>query len=276
MNDWHRVGRNHPCEICNHTDWCTYVTDGACCMRVESPRPMHNGGWWHRSGHLTAVQPLAVKARPIAGPAPDFLTLITRWRNEKAGELEPYAAQLGVGKQDLIDLHVCWAKEYQAFAFPMYNPNGDIVGIRLRNDFRKWSVKGGHQGLFIPYAAVKRFPVHTVMIVEGPTDTAAGLALGFFTIGRANNLVGNEMVIQVLNELHPRDAIVCYDNDEHIDSMGKRIRPGPMGAERLIRLLKCRVTRFVPPTKDLRSFLTSGGDSDLINSLVGNTIRTSV
>jgi hypothetical protein len=113
------------------------------------------------------------------------------------------------------------------------------------------------------------------MIVEGPTDTAAGLSLGFFTIGRPNNLVGNEMVVAVLKELQiVKDVIVVYDNDEHIDSMGKRIRPGPIGAERLIKCLKQRVTRFVPPTKDLRSFKQSGGTSQLIHSMLGNTVRT--
>jgi hypothetical protein len=199
---------------------------------------------------------------------------MNRWESHREGELESYAALLGVGQQDLRDLHVCYASEYKAFAFPMRHPDGTITGIRLRNEFRKWSVKGSHQGLFIPFMAVRRFPVHTVMVVEGPTDTAAGLALGFFTIGRPNNLVGNEMIAEVLNDLPVKDVIVCYDNDEHIDAMGKLIRPGPMGAERLIERLKHRVTRFVPPTKDLRSFLTSGGSRSLLLSTTSSTIRT--
>jgi hypothetical protein len=235
---------------------------------------MHNGGYWHRSGHLTAVQPLAGKARPAAGPAPNFSKLIANWREESAAELEPYAATLGVGRQDLHDLHVTYAPEYRAFAFPMYEPGGLIVGIRLRNEFHKWSVRGGHQGLFIPFAAVKRFPVDPLLIVEGPTDTAAGLALGFFTIGRPNNLVGNDMIVEVLNGLPVKQIIVCYDNDEHLDSMGKRIRPGPFGAERLIKCLRQRVTRFIPPTKDLRSFLNSNGSRELLLSITSNIVRT--
>lgn len=245
-------------------------------MRVESDRPMHNGGWFHRRGSSTLERPadcrkMTVQFRPHA---PDFRKLIDGWRREKAGELESYAATLGVGRQDLNDLHVCWAKEYQAFAFPMCDQDGEIVGIRLRNDVHKWSVKGGHQGLFIPFAAVKRFPISTVMVVEGPTDCAAGLALGFFTIGRPNNMVGNDMVAAVLSELRPSDVIVCFDNDEHVDSMGKLIRPGPFGAERLIKTLKHRVTRFIPPTKDLRSFLQSGGTHDDIQSVLRTSVRT--
>jgi hypothetical protein len=277
MTEWQRVNRNHPCEICNHTDWCTFTVNGSCCMRVESIHPMHNGGWWHTSARPGSNrQPVPYKgtALPLSYAPIDFDKLITRWRKEKAGELESYAATLGVGKQDLDDLHVAYAPEYRAFAFPMYRPDGTIAGIRLRNEFHKWSVKGGHQGLFIPFAAVKRFPIDPVMIVEGPTDAAAGLALGFFTIGRPNNLVGNEMIVEVLNSIPVKSIIVCYDNDEHLDSMGKLIRPGPVGAERLIKYLKYRVTRFVPPTKDLRSFLTSGGTRDLLLSTLTNTVHT--
>lgn len=245
-------------------------------MRVESSRNMHNGGWFHGRGSSTTERPTHTRttAVQLRTHAPDFDQLMNRWEREKAGELESYAALLGVGQQDLRDLHVCYAPEYKAFAFPMRHPDGTITGVRLRNEFHKWSVKGSHQGLFIPFMAVRRFPVHTIMIVEGPTDTAAGLALGFFTIGRPNNLVGNEMIVEVLNDLPAKDVIVCYDNDEHIDSMGKRIRPGPFGAERLIKCLKQRVTRFVPPTKDLRSFLTGGGSHSLLLSLTSSIIRT--
>jgi hypothetical protein len=246
-------------------------------MRVESTRSMHNGGFWHPvagSSWGRAMRPKAHEVGSTPTRPPDFEALIARWRREKAGELEPYAATLGVTRQDLDDLHVCWAPEYQAFAFPMSNAQGDIVGIRLRNDVHKWSVRGGHQGLFIPFAAVKRFPITTVMVVEGPTDCAAGLALGFFTIGRPNNLVGNEMVVEVLNELKPKDVIVAYDNDEHVDSMGKLVRPGPFGAERLIKCLKQRVTRFCPPTKDLRSFIQTGGTRELILAICSHTVKS--
>jgi hypothetical protein len=235
---------------------------------------MHNGGYFHPSGHLNAVQPLASKpARPIVGPTRNFSALIERWRREKAGELEPFAAILGVERQDLMDLHTCWANEYKAFAFPMYNPGGDVVGIRLRNDFHKWSVKGGHNGLFIPWGALKRLPLDVVMICEGPTDTAAGLALGIFSIGRPMCLGCEDMVSEVLKQIKPKTLIVCFDNDERVVN-GKRIRPGPIGAERLISHLRCRATRFVPPTKDLRSFLTGGGSRSLLLSIIGGTVRT--
>jgi hypothetical protein len=245
-------------------------------MRIDSPRPMHNGGYWHPARGSSTTEQRAYNPKTavqLRTHAPDFTALIARWRREKAGELEPYAATLGVGRQDLDDLHVAWAPEYKAFAFPMHNANGEVVGIRLRNDVHKWSVRGGHQGLFIPFAAVKRFPITTVLVVEGPTDCAAGLALGFFTIGRPNNLSGGEMIREVLREIPAKDVIVCYDNDWHVDSMGKRIRPGALGAEKLIKELRRPVTRFIPPTKDLRSFLQEGGTRNLLLSVVQSTVR---
>lgn len=279
MTGWQRVSRRDPCKICGKGDWCTYTDRGACCMRVESCKPMRNGGWWHSGGGKAPFVAVGepVRTLPRSGtPPPNFAALISRWRKEKAGELEPYAATLGVGKQDLDDLHVAYAPEYQAFAFPMYKPDGSISGIRLRNSQRKWSVLGSHNGLFIPFAAIRRVAsLNPVLLVEGPTDTAAGLALGFLTIGRPNNLTGGEMIAEVLKELQIiKDIIVVYDNDEHIDSMGKRIRPGPMGAERLIKVLCRPVHRFIPPTKDLRSFLTNGGTRELLLSVVRSTVHS--
>lgn len=275
---WNRVNGRNPCRICGKSDWCTYTLDGACCMRIESDRSMRNGGWFHSftGGSSTIEQraynpPMAVQLR---SRPPDFSKLIAKWQDQKAGELESLAATLGVEQWSLKDLNVCWAKEYDAFAFPMYDPGGNIVGIRLRNSQRKWAVVGSKQGLFLPFGAVNRWGAEVVLIVEGPTDTAAGLSLGFFTIGRANNLTGAEMVVATLEQLPVKEVVVCYDNDEHLDSTGKRIRPGPVGAERLIKSLKYPVTRFVPPTKDLRSYLTSGGTRKMLLSTIGNTVRT--
>lgn len=42
-----RVNRQHPCPICGHTDWCTYTSKYAVCMRVQSDKEAKNGGWVH-------------------------------------------------------------------------------------------------------------------------------------------------------------------------------------------------------------------------------------
>lgn len=42
-----RVSKKHPCKICGHTDWCSYNSRIAICMRVQSPYQSRNGGWVH-------------------------------------------------------------------------------------------------------------------------------------------------------------------------------------------------------------------------------------
>ena len=54
--------------------------------------------------------------------------MIDRWRRERK-EAQTYAATLGVGRQDLQDLHVCWAPDTRLLPFPMCDPNGNIVGF---------------------------------------------------------------------------------------------------------------------------------------------------
>jgi hypothetical protein len=275
--EWHRVNRHRTCEICDHADWCTYSDLGACCMRIESQRPMRNGGWLHLARSSKVEQPLykrQVAGSTPAAPTVDFKKLIDRWRKEKAGELEPFAATLGVHQQDLVDLHACWAPDYHAFAFPMFAADGSVVGIRLRNEQFKWSVKGSHPGLFIPFSAVRRVPLDMVLITEGPTDTAAALAIGCFAIGRPSCRGCEEMIVDVLRQIGVREIVVVYDNDEHIDKRGRKIRPGPEGAERLARVIPFRVSGFVPPTKDLREFVTIGGTRELLLSVIRNNFKT--
>jgi len=47
---WKRVSRAIPCSVCGKPDWCTYTGSSACCMRIESLRPLRNGGWLHAGG----------------------------------------------------------------------------------------------------------------------------------------------------------------------------------------------------------------------------------
>jgi len=223
---------------------------------------LKNGGWAHKtlSGDLTSVQPLAVKARPIAGTAQNFASLIKTWQSQRNGELEPYAATLGVDRQALVDLGACYAKEYRAFAFPMCLPSSEVVGIRLRSDDRKWAVKGSHAGLFIPFNRISK----KLLICEGPTDTAAGLTLGYFAVGRPACLGCEQMIAELIREACLSEAIIVCDNDA----------PGIRGAEKLAQALQCRTVCVVPPTKDLRAFVSAGGTAQLLESLTESCVRT--
>jgi hypothetical protein len=127
-------------------------------MRVESAVPMRNGGFWHaNNGHVNRTRVVYRPARaPVQPVAIDVGKLLADWRARSAGELEPFAATLGVSKTALESLGCVYAPEHRAFAFPMYDSSGKAVGIRLRNhEGRKWAVTGSKQGLFLTNEMVK-------------------------------------------------------------------------------------------------------------------------
>jgi hypothetical protein len=130
---------------------------------------------------------------------------------------------------------------------------GKCVGIRLRaEDGRKWSVRGGHEGIFVP-----RGTARVAYIVEGPTDLAACLTLGLWGIGRPS-CRGSVAHTQVaINRLHIQRAILVSDNDG----------PGIEGAKALASELQIPIAAMLLPAKDLRQFLAYGGTRMLLDSL---------
>lgn len=283
--NWIRVSRQQRCPQCDKPDWCLISPDSRAviCMRIESNHPLKCGGWLHRKEGDVTLNPRKTSrvsngaSKVQSSDAPDFSKLIETWQSQRNGELEPYAATLGVSRQSLLDLGTCYAKEYRAFAFPMYSTSGEIVGVRLRSDTRKWAIKGSRSALFIAWNAI-RLGIKKILIVEGPTDCAAGLTLGFFTIGRPNCSGCVEMVVEAVRQLGVAESIIVADNDERWTEVKpgdwRYIRPGIYGAERLAEALPCRSVRVALPTKDLRAFIGRGGTRQLLESLVQSCIRT--
>lgn len=268
IREWERATRQHPCAICEKPDWCTKGETGWCCMRVESTITLKNGGWFHpfdRDRRTNRPRP-QLSAPAARGPAPDFTRVMAEYRQSTNGQVGRLAYDLGVSERSLKALGTAYSPHQRAFAFPMADSGGAVIGIRLRtDDGKKFAVKGSKQGLFLPDLEVAALDPRTVLICEGPSDTAAALTLGLYAIGRPACLGCEEMVAVALAILGARDVIVCYDNDG----------PGARGADKLIANLKgFRVRRFVPPTKDLRNFLHLGGSMELLLSMTSNSIRT--
>ena len=83
-----------------------------------------------------------------------------------------------------------------------------VIGIRLRNDRgQTWAVTGSKQGLFMPDS-----DPGTTLIVEGPTDAAAAVDLGFDVIGRPACLGCDEM-IRTKVEGYPGAPFIAADAD---------------------------------------------------------------
>jgi hypothetical protein len=176
--------------------------------------------------------------------------------------LRGLAHRLGVSVASLRRLHVgevspSLASEFNigwalgAFAFPMRDADGIIVGNRLRlRSGDKRAVPGGHEGLFVPDGIKSG---GTLFVAEGPTDTSALLDLGYACIGRPSCTGARSETIAFVTRLVPRSVVVVSDAD----------RAGRDGAATLARSLvaHCADLRIIcPPTgcKDARDWVRAG------------------
>lgn len=238
---WVRVNRSAPCPICEHDSWCGVAVDGlhCICMRTESGRSTSNGGWLHRLGHH-----LPVPRRPrrdLLPPPVDLDALnrsYVRAGRSRHAQIVALGTQLGVHPDALVALGLGWSGT--AWSWPMHNQERAVVGIRLRDPTtgRKWSVRGGREGVFLASLGPR---AETVFIVEGPTDAAAILTLGEYPLGRPNCHGG----IAICQELvRGRRVVVCSDRDA----------PGRRGSATLACRLAhlCADLRMIEPPKDFK------------------------
>jgi hypothetical protein len=177
------------------------------------------------------------------------------------GRLDRLAKALCLSDQGLGRLGIGWCDESRAWSFPMQGGRSQVVGIRLRTELgRKFSVRGGHEGVFIPTGLVGGC---TLLLPEGPTDTAALLDLGFEAVGRPNNNGGKGAILALVHRLCPVEAIIVADNDG----------PGRDGALGLAQRLVIHVPRLriiTPPRgiKDARAWKQAGASHEEIQGAI--------
>jgi hypothetical protein len=259
--EWVRVSRSNPCPVCGRPDWCTLSTDGrtVSCMRIESDRQARNGGWLHATdGPRRPVASLRQEKAAAAGLDPAPL-----WRDwlaaTDARELVRLAVGLGVDSAALRALGAAWAPPHRAWAFPMRDATGAIVGLRLRaEDGRKWAVRGGHEGLFVPDTP----PEKVLALCEGPTDTAAALTLGLHAIGRPSCTGAVVQTVEFIRRGRYGRVVLVPDKD----------RPGREGAARLARELPVPYATVIPPAKDLRAWVAQGAKREAFDTVLRHAI----
>lgn len=281
---WSAVSRRRPCPICGKPDWCSLAADGsrALCMRVGD-RAEHSVVLSHGIGYFHRLTPDTSPRLCSAPPVPrqqfdlDFEAIVARWQLAPPRPVQELAEQLGVDEVGLRRLDVVWAADRNAWAFPMHDDRRTVVGIRLRGDNgSKFSVSGSHAGIFVPRGLESR---PQLLIVEGPTDVAAALTLGFDAVGRPSCTGGAGHIANLLQFGRRRDVVIVADSDPPGIAAANQFNvlrlsgqlassqlegPGQAGARLLADRIcgVCRSLRIidVEPHRDLRAWLRAGGD----------------
>ncbi len=280
-SEWREATKGEPCPICEKPDWCSLTgpekaIKAVVCMRVKSDNKRPNGGWLHRLRDDEWRRPLKRARRRVVvdtvSPAMDRrLHDFERFAATCYGVLSPaereqLATDLGVSVDALAALQVGWSTEHRAYTFPMYDAAGAVRGVRLRGrNGRKWSVRGGREGLFVPQATGGDATV-CLLVCEGPTDAAALFDLGFDAIGRPSCTGGVQFVCELVQSRRPNEVAIIADADT----------PGLLGANNLASVLavyvhSVRVVTPPPGVKDARDWKRQGATPDEVLMRIAET-----
>jgi hypothetical protein len=274
-DEWQRVSKARPCPICGRPDWCLYLGPASdpevvICPRVESSKRAGEAGWLHvlrdernRGTRTTRTRHVTLRPQVAGGPEEADLGKLAKVYADALPSpslrLALLARRLGVSEDSLRRLGVGWSAQHWAWTFPMKDAAGEVRGIRLRNtDGRKWAVRGGREGLFLPDGldASRR-----LLVCEGPTDTAAALDMGCAAVGRPSCSGGVDLLLRLVRARRPTEVVVVADGD----------LPGQRGARTLAAELAGYVPAvrvITPPAKDLRAWLQSGATANDLATLI--------
>ncbi len=255
MRQWTRVSKAHPCPICKKPDWCIMAPDGTAviCPRTESGRYIDGSGYLHtlkNTRHWIRETILATKD-PEA--LPEHNGVIAKLAEQCCDErllyaLADEATKLGLQIEALRSLGCGWFGSGRALSIPMRRMSGGVIGLRFRDrSGRKWSAKGSKNGLFIPSTFD---PTRSVVVVEGPTDTAACLGIGLNAIGLASSCMSWRIVAEAIVD---RRAVFVLDNDGRNSEAGKHVARLAMQSAayaKEVRVVLC-------PVKDMREWIVS-------------------
>lgn len=267
-----RVRRDWTCLVCEKGDWCLRAEDDSVCIcaRVQSQQPKGEAGWLHKLNKDFTRPAWRPVKRPEAKPSVDWLGLCNQYRRAcRRNSLQWLANDLGVSAGSLKRLRVGWNEQRRAFSFPMREANGNPVGIRYRAySGAKFSELHSSEGLF--FLPVDLIPDYLV-IVEGASDAAAMMDLGFLSVVGRANCRGNVGQIETLcRRLNPQVVVMIPDSDF----------VGVQGANQLrLRIERqsiCVKTLVLPnEIKDVRACVQSTKNADWLADQIGTLTETS-
>lgn len=286
LDDFARVSRRHPCPICGRPDWCLISRDDLAspsrviCARVESSKRAGEAGWLHVLRDKRSHQRKRYRkhvASTASSPRHDFRRLSERMQAAvDPDRLHEFAQDLGLPAESLRRLGIGLAAGEDvaqvglrlvshAWTFPMVNPQGPVVGLRVRlPGGKKLCVAGSKLGLFVPNNLPER--PRRLFVTEGETDAAAMGALGFDAVGRPGASNGRMLLSYFVQRVRPWEIVVLADADE----------PGRRGGRSLAGCLalSCPTVRLlVTPTSDAREWVRNGVTASEVLGAVETALR---
>jgi len=284
-SSWVRVTRAEPCPICERPDYCTRATDGMVvkCMRVESHKPVANGGWLH---NLSEPLPTLVAPKRTKRTKKQDWTRECRqmYEHAKAADMRRRVAkklQVSESALDRLRVGIGWDEwRHREFSsWPSRDHNGRCIGyVRRYAAGSKRTNLGGGTGVFYTHRWWQ-LP-GPVLIVEGGSDVAACDSFDIPAIGRASNVHGGAWIGRLIRRHAPDKRIVVIgERDEKPEKRGRVAScppdctgcaycwPGLYGMRKVAAELG-GVGLMVPPAyKDIRDQLTRGGLAELLEAL---------
>lgn len=259
--EWERVTKSAPCPVCDHPDWCSVGAKVIHCMRMKSDRPVESGGWLHKRDGTTELLPMSTKRKPHLTDLVlhnRFAPLARHWWKDAGDKTRELAEALGVAWYALDDIKCGW--NGSEWTLPERNHAELFVGINRRfADGSKVCMVGSRRGLICSDAWTE-YP-GPVLIVEGASDTSAGITMGLSTIGRPNNTGGGAYLVSLLRATDAT-IVVMGENDRKDDGRW----PGKEGAVAVAGKLrkhllgrKILVRMPLDGAKDLRGWLNARG-----------------
>lgn len=298
MSRWTTVTKAKPCPICDRADWCgrtvsdEHGVEIVRCMRADGSsipgwralKTDAEGGTTFIDEAAAAIaKPQARRRPPEPVHVPKYIEVHQAaskmiWEAEHAQKAADWIRELGLETGAIPAFDIGYTGK--VLTVPMRDENGEHIGTHIRfPDGSKKSITGSRNGLYIPdsllYEGRPKRPLtqgypEPVVIVEGWTDAAAMMQIGFCVIGRPSNVGSVAMLTEVVRGHH---VVILGESDGRYQAntnseRDKWKQPGTDGpralAEALIQVNKSVRISTPGSSKDAREWVRSGATREVM------------